>query len=191
MPNSTNFSAKTDGAHVTGTLTDHLPVNPNIPPTGLQAIGPRVTFNFITDAWSDENSYQYYDVVQVSGNSYIARQNVPTGIDISDTDYWIHWADPNAQFQELLNTVNSFDNRITTNSNNIITRIKRYQTMDEMIEDTSLTQGEYVFVATRNGNDVNTLFEIASKDPNGMDAIGLDNGLCATVIPDSDNSVSI
>lgn len=121
MPNSTNFSAKTDGAHVTGTLTDHLPVNPNIPPTGLQAIGPRVTFNFITDAWSDENSYQYYDVVQVSGNSYIARQNVPTGIDISDTDYWIHWADPNAQFQELLNTVQTFDGRITENTNDIAT----------------------------------------------------------------------
>ena len=114
MPNETNFQASTPGATVTGTLRDNLPIMPVAPGTGRVAIGPRVTFNFITEAWNNANSYQYYDVVQVSGNSYIARQNVPAGIEITDTDYWVHWADPNAQYQELYNVVQTFQSSLTT-----------------------------------------------------------------------------
>ena len=113
MPNETNFQASTPGAVVTGTLRDNLPITPVTPGTGRTAIGPRVTFNFITEAWDNANSYQYYDVVRVEGNSYIARQNVPAGIEITNTDYWILWAEPNAQYQELYNIVMTFDNRIT------------------------------------------------------------------------------
>lgn len=108
MPNTANFFAETQGAQVNGTVTDKQIVLPDVPPTGRTAIGPRVTFNFIRDAWNSNNSYSYYDVVQVSGNSYIARQNVPAGIEITDTDYWVHWAEPNAQYQELYNIVMTY-----------------------------------------------------------------------------------
>lgn len=117
MPNETNFQASTPGAVVTGTLRDNLPIMPVAPGTGRVAIGPRVTFNFITEAWNSANSYQYYDVIRVDGNSYIARQNVPAGIEITDTDYWILWAEPNAQYQELYNIVMTFDARITALEN--------------------------------------------------------------------------
>lgn len=113
MPNVISFGASTDNAVVNGTLKDRMPINPINAPTGMQVIGPRVTFNFIEEAWSKDNSYQYYDVVQIDGNSYVARQNVPTGIDITNADYWFHWADPNAQFNELQNIVNSFENRLS------------------------------------------------------------------------------
>lgn len=112
MPNITSFTASTDNATVSGTLTDKELQVPEAVPSGRIAIGPRVTFNFITEEWNKANTYQYYDVVQVSGNSYIARQNVPTGIEITNTHYWIHWADPNAQFQELYNIVMSFKETI-------------------------------------------------------------------------------
>lgn len=112
MPNITSFTASTDNATVSGTLTDKELQLPEAVPSGRTAIGPRVTFNFITEEWNSANTYQYYDVVQVNGNSYIARQNVPTGIEITNTDYWIHWADPNAQFQELYNIVMSFKETI-------------------------------------------------------------------------------
>ena len=114
MANTQSFSASTDNATVSGTLTDKELQAPEAPPSGRVAIGPRVTFNFITDEWSSGNTYAYYDVVQVNGNSYIARQNVPTGIEITNTDYWIHWADPNAQFQELYNIVMTFQEKLTT-----------------------------------------------------------------------------
>lgn len=112
MPNSKDFSVETQGSKVTGTLTDKLPVNPDTPPMGLTAIGPRVTFHFITVPWSKENSYQYYDVVNVNDNSYIAIKNVPSGVEITDTEYWFHWADPNAQYQELYDIVLTYNQRI-------------------------------------------------------------------------------
>ena len=114
MPLNQAFYAETDNAQVKGTLTDKTISAPDAPPTGLLAVGPRVTFNFITDAWNKGNSYSYYDVVQVDGNSYIARQNVPSGIDITNTDYWIHWADPNAQYKELYDVVQTFQSQLDT-----------------------------------------------------------------------------
>lgn len=119
MPNVTNFSASTPNANVRGTLTDERIAEPAVPSPGLVTMGPRVTFNFVTDPWSKDNSYTYYDVVNISGASYIARQNVPAGIEITNEDYWIRWNDANAQFAELENVVNSFDERITANTNAI------------------------------------------------------------------------
>lgn len=112
MPNKRDFAVETTGSKVTGTLMDKLPVDPNTPPTGLTAIGPRVTFHFITEEWDAENEYQYYDVVNVNDNSYIAIKNVPSGTQITDTEYWFHWADPNSQYQELYNIVTTYDQRI-------------------------------------------------------------------------------
>lgn len=113
MPNKRDFAVETTGSKVTGTLMDKLPVDPNTPPTGLTAIGPRVTFHFITEEWDAENEYQYYDVVNVNDNSYIAIKNVPSGTQITNTEYWFHWADPNAQYQELYNVVTTFNQRLT------------------------------------------------------------------------------
>lgn len=112
MPNTKNFAVETQGSKVSGTLTDKLPVNPDTPPMGLTAIGPRVTFHFITEDWNIDNEYEYYDVVNVNDNSYIAIKNVPSGTELTNTEYWFHWADPNAQFQELYNIVTTFDQRI-------------------------------------------------------------------------------
>lgn len=125
MPNQASFTAATPGAVVQGTVTDKLPVLPGTPPTGRTAIGPRITPNFITDPWSSDNSYQYYDVVLVDGASYIARKAVPAGIQITNTEYWIRWADSNTQFQELQNTVQTFDGRITENADAIATEVER------------------------------------------------------------------
>lgn len=112
MPNTKDFTVQTQGSKVTGTLSDKLPVVPETPPTGLTAIGPRVTFHFITEEWDVDNEYQYYDVVNVNDNSYIAIKNVPSGTQITDTEYWFHWADPNSQYQELYNIVTTYDQRI-------------------------------------------------------------------------------
>ena len=112
MPNTKNFAVETQGSKVSGTLTDKLPVNPDTPPMGLTAIGPRVTFHFLTEDWNIGNEYEYYDVVNVNDNSYIAIKNVPSGTELTNTEYWFHWADPNAQFQELYNIVTTFDQRI-------------------------------------------------------------------------------
>ena len=139
MPNETKFTATTGNAEVSGTLRDKSIVFPTVPPVGITSVGPRVTFNFITEEWSNTNEYQYYDVVNISGASYVARQNVPTGIDISNEDYWFRWNDPNAEFQELENIVHTYDGRITDNAEAVAAEKTRAQAAEsantQAIED--------------------------------------------------------
>ena len=110
----------TPTAKATTVLEDSSPVLP-LPdtPQGVMAVGPQVSLRFIKEAYNQANSYNYYDVVNVDGTSYIALQNVPANTPITDTDYWVKWNDPNAQFSLLQTTVEQFDGRITENANDI------------------------------------------------------------------------
>ena len=109
----------TPTAKATTVLEDSSPVLP-LPdtPQGVMAVGPRVTFHFVQD-YNQANSYDYYDVVNVDGTSYIAIQDVPANTPVTDTGYWVLWNDPNAQFAQLQGTVESFDNRITANASGL------------------------------------------------------------------------
>ena len=133
--------ASTDTAKATTVLEDTSPTLP-LPdtPQGVMAVGPRVTFRFVQD-YDQANSYDYYDVVNVDGTSYIAVQDVPANTMITDTDYWVKWNDPNAQFALLQSTVQTFDGRITSNetqikqnSGNISGLQSTVQTLDGRIE---------------------------------------------------------
>lgn len=188
MPNKRDFAVETTGSKVTGTLMDKLPVDPNTPPAGLTAIGPRVTFHFITEPWSADNEYQYYDVVNVNDNSYIAIKNVPSGTQITDTEYWFHWADPNAQYQELLNTVNSFDQRISDNTDDISyissVVLNKYKTVNDMINDTDLEENDNALTLGFHTEGIGgTLYTIKTNQiPNGMDIIQLKNQMYAVKV---------
>lgn len=119
MANVSNFSASTPGASVAGTLTDKQVVAP-VAPTGLRAEGPRVTFHFAGN-WDAGNTYVYYDVVKDnSGASWICKHpQVPAGTPLEEGTYWTRWADPNLEVEELYQTVQIYDARITKNTNNI------------------------------------------------------------------------
>lgn len=112
MPNTNVSTVETDFAKATTTLTDKQMVPPINAPTGRLAIGPRVTFHFIDGEWSSSNTYETYDVVQNEGISYVAVQPVPTGIQLTNTNYWFLWSEPNAQWQELIETVQGFQAQI-------------------------------------------------------------------------------
>ena len=114
MANVSNFSAVTPGAVVSGTLTDKEVVAPIAPPDGLRADGPRVTFHF-AGAWDAGNTYVYYDVVKDnSGASWICKYpQVPKGTPLEEGAYWTRWADPNLEVEELYQTVQVYDARIT------------------------------------------------------------------------------
>lgn len=125
MPNETSFSASTEGASVTGKITDKLPVIPDTPPTGLTTIGPRVTIA-PKGAWDASTSYEFYDAVfDGKGNSYIAKKpSVPAGTPVTDENYWTVWTPGNQQLAELQETVTTFDNRITANTTGLATEQK-------------------------------------------------------------------
>lgn len=119
MANVSNFSAVTPGAAVSGTLTDKEVIAPIAPPDGLRADGPRVTFHF-AGTWDAGNTYVYYDVVKDnSGASWICKYpQVPKGTPLKEGAYWTRWADPNIEIEELYQTVQVYDARITEAQNN-------------------------------------------------------------------------
>jgi len=170
MPNESSFAANTSGARVTGTLRDNLPVIPNVPPMGLQAIGPRVTFNF-AGLWDEAVSYEYYDVVRdAAGASYIARvATVPAGTPLTDNAYWIPWADPNAQFDELNNVVQTFDGRITANTE-AIANIKPQPVIPGSPSNGTL-QALYNCIHSyiKHGSEINYKSRVANGMSYGMD----------------------
>jgi hypothetical protein len=136
----------TPTSQVTTTLTDNSPVLP-LPntPQGMLAVGPRVTFHFVQD-YNQANSYDYYDVVNVDGTSYIAIKAVPANTPVTDTDYWVKWNDPNAQFSLLLETVQTFDQRITSNANNIQNVASN---LDNSLRDKMVVFGDSFSVTSR------------------------------------------
>lgn len=87
-----------------------------------QYIGARYVTKFADPIeWSSTKSYEALTVVQFEGDSYVSKQAVPIGVDISNTKYWLHWADYNAQIeqyrQELINTVEQIESLINTPAN--------------------------------------------------------------------------
>lgn len=69
--------------------------------------------------WDNSEPYEPLTVVLYQGNSYTSRQYVPTGIDISNTEYWIESANYNAQVAAYRHEVSTFDGRITDNEDAI------------------------------------------------------------------------
>lgn len=69
--------------------------------------------------WSNTRTYEPLTIVVNQGNSYTSRQFVPTGIDISNEDFWALTGNYNAQVEQYRQEVKSFDGRITENAADI------------------------------------------------------------------------
>lgn len=69
--------------------------------------------------WSDTREYEPLTIVLHQGNSYTSAQYVPTGIDISNTEFWMLTGDYNAQVEAYRKEVLAFDGRITENAEGI------------------------------------------------------------------------
>lgn len=79
-----------------------------------QYIGARYITKFADPIEHDSTSaYEPLTVVQYQGDSYVSKQSVPVGIAITNTNYWLHWSDYNAQVEQYRQEVRAFDGRIT------------------------------------------------------------------------------
>lgn len=63
--------------------------------------------------WSINTAYEALTIVYHQGNSYTSRQAVPTGIDISNGDYWALTGNYNAQIEQYRQEVQAYNARIT------------------------------------------------------------------------------
>lgn len=97
-----------------------MPDIQNIPTT--QYIGPRIIPHLWDPIlWDATTQYDALAVVQYEGVPYIARYVPPQGTLPTNTEYWVRWADFNAQMAQLQDTVETYDDRITTNATDIDT----------------------------------------------------------------------
>ena len=64
--------------------------------------------------WDVTAEYEPLVVVMNEGTSYVSKQSVPAGVQITNETYWLKWADYNAQLAEYQRTVETFDGRIDT-----------------------------------------------------------------------------
>ena len=69
--------------------------------------------------WNDTRGYEPLTIVLHKGNSFTSTQYVPTGIDISNTKYWLETGNWNAQIEAYREEVRRFDGRITQNAEDI------------------------------------------------------------------------
>ena len=74
--------------------------------------------------WDSTRSYEPLTVVKNQGSSYVSRQYVPEGVAITNEQYWILWADFNAQLEQYRAEVQRFDGRITANATAIADEVE-------------------------------------------------------------------
>lgn len=116
-------------------------------------IGPIVA-QHLEGEWSSTNSYESLAVVTNEGNSYTARQDVPVGIDITNTNYWIETGNWNAQIEAYRQEVLAYNARITSNTN-MLAEIAPFDTSPTKNSTKGVTS-EGVYTALQNMLYINT-----------------------------------
>ena len=76
----------------------------------------------VVGEWDKNKSYENLSIVTYSGTSYTSTKNVPVGVEISDTDYWVMSANYNAQVEEYRKETEALVNKVDqiTNRNIIV-----------------------------------------------------------------------
>lgn len=118
---SLNIDLGEASVETTSVLSTTDAADPVPGPGGITYKGARYITKFAEPIeWNQNSSYEYLTVVQHEGDSYVSKQNVPAGVSIDDTAYWLHWADYNAQIeqyrkevQEVRTDIAELDQRVT------------------------------------------------------------------------------
>lgn len=86
-----------------------------------QIIGPRQVPLWADPVeWTSTRAYEAYTFVTYQGDSYCTRQATPTGIQITNGDYWVKVSDYNAQAKALQESVNNTLNSNVSQVNTLI-----------------------------------------------------------------------
>lgn len=141
-------------------------------------IGPLVGPVFADPAeWTPTRSYEALTIVLNEGNSYTARQDVPIGVQLTNTDYWLETGNFNGQLEGYRKEVLKYSNQV----DNVI---NYYPTLIAAQEDTNLTCKSFITKGRVSENDNGGGFYVINDNltPNGMDIIQLKNHI-AVLMP--------
>ena len=115
--------------------------------TVTQYIGSRYVPIFADpQEWNNTRTYEALTIVSHEGNSYTSKQYVPTGKDISDSDFWVQTGNYNAQVEnyrlETQNAVKQINESVDTLNKNIDTQNKTITSQIEEQNEKIATQIE-------------------------------------------------
>lgn len=160
-----NVSAGNASATTVTKITDTMPGVPCPDPAGYKYVGARYVPLFADPIQWDETKQTTYEpltIVLYQGNSYTSKQYVPTGIDITNEDYWAETGNFNAQLEQA--------------NNNYSTLIKNTIFVVNSTLDFGSEPANVSFVMTRGFRTINdggsALYRISSSgEDNGIDVI--------------------
>lgn len=71
--------------------------------------------------WSRTSTYEINNIVFVGKRAFTALQNVPTGIDITNTTYWAETGVPYVDLSDIRAKLNELDEAVDENTEDIAT----------------------------------------------------------------------
>lgn len=118
----------------------------------------------IDGEWNIEKNYEPLTIVTYEGNSYTSRKNVPSGIDIKNTDYWANTGNYNAQIEEYRKDVNEISKKLDSKAG-------VYTNISALRKSTNLKNGMIVSTLGyySQGDGGNNTFYIRNKIENDID----------------------
>ena len=98
--------------------------------------------------WDNTAPYEPLTIVLYQGNSYTSRQYVPTGVDITNTDYWALTGNFNGQIASLEQDIINFERQVNTDisdfelqvNNNFSELSQSFQNQFDSLVDTTETE---------------------------------------------------
>lgn len=116
--------------------------------------------------WNNSEPYEPLTVVLYQGNSYTSRQYVPSGVDISNTDYWVLTFNFNAQVEAYRREVSAFDGRITQNESDIDALQDNADNVNAIIPSNQFTTSNTVkeYIDAQDANMEQQILDSVSND---------------------------
>lgn len=109
--------------------------------------------------WDNTQTYEPLTIVVYQGNSYTSRQYVPTGIEITNTDYWALTGNYNAQIEQYRSEVQAISTAQSEFESETTTNIENLETANTT-QDATITQ-----LTTKVESNTEAIAELDAKKP--------------------------
>lgn len=151
-----SVTAGNSTATVQATVNDNMPgiACPN--PAGYRYVGARYVPKFAEPIdWNNATTYEPLTIVTYQGNSYTSKQFVPTGVEITNTDYWAPTGNYNAQVEQYRQEVLKY----AAMASNAVIELDESDLESIELDDgiTVLYKGGYYTVGTATANGFNII----------------------------------
>ena len=84
--------------------------------------------------WDNTQIYEPLSIVQYQGNSFTSRQYVPSGIEITNEEYWASTGNYNAQVEQYRQDVRNLENNVNNLNDEVINARSGFDTLGDRLD---------------------------------------------------------